>query len=123
MTVLPKDLTKKYFPNLGDQHVVGLEGVGVSVIEATLACNTAMTDAQLIAGPPNTATHNAHGPIVHSLGIAPTAVVVQAAGVNQSIGQLSYIMVTADNSAIYVHAKTSSMGTPIGVRTRFIAIR
>jgi len=125
MAVLPKELTEKFFPGLADQHEVGLGAVGVSVIEATLGCNTDTTDAQLIAGPPNTASGcDACGPIVHSLGTAPTAALVQpGGGVDHSIGAISYAVVTMDNSAVYVQARTSSQISPLGVRTRVIAIR
>ena len=123
----PKMLSKYFFPGMPDQQVVGLEGVGVSVVTATLACNTSMTAAQLLAGPPNTnANVAACGPVVHSLGVPPTAVIPMLVGSSAQTGlgavvQFQYC--TADNSAVYLWAKTWTGTAPSGVAVRIIAIR
>jgi len=124
---LPRQLASKFIPNLGDAFEVGLAGVGVSVVDTTLAANTAMTDAQLIAGPPNTRTDlQAFGPVVHSLGIAPTVVLVQPRIVGGDITGLAlttgYAFMTADASAGYFRAR-SFTGTGPGVSVRMIFVR
>ena len=125
---IPKQLAHKYIPNLGDVFEVGLVNVGVTVVTATIGANTALTDAQLIAAPPNTAVHNAYGPVVHSLGTEPKAVIAMqevtggdVAGIG--INQVQYAFMTADNSAVYFRANSFTGTIPSGVSTRFIVIR
>jgi len=123
---IPKDLTQNYFPGLGDQHVIGMSGLGYSVVTATLTVNTSQTDAQVIASPPNTSAGAATGPIVHSLGTPPSAVIPMmatspgAGGLGWSI-QMQYI--TADNSAVYLRAFSWTGTTTRGQAVRLIAIR
>jgi len=122
--VVPQ-LTEDFFPGLGDQHVVGTSGLGVSIVTATLTCNTLMTDAQLIAGSPNTdGVSKAFGPVVHSLRSAPTLVIAQLAGVNPPLaaGCIGLQVMTANNSAVFVRAVSYS-STPLGVAVRIIAVR
>ena len=123
---IPKHKTKKFFPGLVDQHVVTLEGVGVSAVQATVAANTAMTDAQIIAGPSGNEVAKAASAFAHSLGIAPTAVIpVVQGGLNNSMGVVSYHVMTANNSAVFLRCVTDSAGLtrPLGVATKIISIR
>lgn len=125
MSPVVPQLTEDFFPGLGDQHVVGASGLGVSVITATLACNTLMTDAELIAGRPNTdGVSKAFGPIVHSLRTAPTFVIAQMAGVNPPLiaGGVGLQVMTANNSAVFVRAFSHTV-QPVGVAVRIIAVR
>lgn len=120
---IPKHKTKKFFPGLVDQHVVTLEGVGVSAVQATVAANTDATDAQIIASA-SWPTINAAQAIPHSLGIAPTAVLaMKQGGADDSIGGVSFHIVTADSSAVYIRAATTSFATPVGIATNVISIR
>ena len=125
---IPTLATSHFLPGLGSdqQHVVGAAGVGINVITATLAANTAQTCAELIAGPPNTATVNACGPVVHSLGRAPSVVWAQQLGIPAAatgMGAIvAYQYVTANNSAVYMFAKTWSGAVPLGVGTQFYII-
>lgn len=123
--VFPKLPTKDFLPGLVEQHVVGGEGVGVNVITATIACNTAMTAAELIANAPNSSGVAACGPIVHSLGAPPSWTIIQnfaggAAAVGpQAIVGFQYL--TADNSAVYIFAK-STTGALAGTAVRIAAV-
>src|SRR3989304_5658088 len=97
-----KDLTDRFFPGLGDQHVVGATNLGVTIIDTTLGANSNMTDAQLIASPPNTSVAVAHafGPVVPSLGVPPAFAFAMPR--SQSLGMsVFYVYITADNSAVY----------------------
>ena len=119
-----KLLTERFLPGLGTEHEVGCDGLGVSVQDVTLACNTSQSIAQLIAGANNNVT-TAAGPVVHSLGTPPTVVLVQqlARGAALSGESLvNYQYATADNSAAYIFAKTNT-GSLVGVATRVISIR
>lgn len=119
--LIPK-LTEEHLPGLGSEHVVGASGLGVSVIIATLVANTNMSDAELIAGPPNdVADLNIYGPVIHSLGTNPTFALAQAAGT--SLGAVVFSVVTMDHSAVYVHARSHTDSPLDGVATRIIAIR
>ena len=124
LSLSPKMLTKNFLPGLEVEHEVGLSGVGVCVVTATLACNTNTTAAQLIASPPNTAGPAACGPVVHSLGTPPTLCVPQRVGIATG-SQVQYLYCTADNSAVYFWAKTDSGDgqAPLGVCTRLVCIR
>lgn len=129
MPPLVKQLLDQFFPGLGasQQAYVGLANVGITVVNCTLALNTARTDAQVIASPPNTGVAAACGPIVHSLGIAPTISFLIERGVaaaNTSVYGLQYQFITADNSAVYVRAITQSfVGQPIGGAVTLVAVR
>jgi len=81
-----------------------------------------MTDVQLLASPPNTTPLAfAFGPVVHSLGVPPAFAFAMARG--QSLGMaVSYVYITADNSAVYFKPFTFTVG-PVGVATRIIAVR
>jgi hypothetical protein len=125
----PKDLASKYIPGLGDQFEVGLAGVGISVVDCTLAANTAQTNAQFVASAPNTAALAAGGPVVHSLGATPSAVIINQLGAAPASGvwvdtviSINFQFITADHSAVYVRAK-SWTGGPSGVAVRVIAVR
>jgi hypothetical protein len=126
---LSKDLAHKYFPAMGDQYVVGLQNVGVSVVTATIAANTSRTDAQIIASPPNTSAAKACGPIVHSLGTPPTLVIPQlykpVAGAATYMGGFSveFEYITADNSAVYLRAASWTGAAPVGQAVRVVIIR
>ena len=125
MPSFPKELTHKFFPGLGDIHVVGMSNVGFHVLENTVGANTTLTAAQMVAVPPNTAAGmNAPVAIVHSLGAVPSVVLalpLYTANAN-SIGGVSYLYLTADNSAAYIMARTAT-GGPLGVATRLTFIR
>lgn len=122
MSVKPnQSLSESFQPGLGDQHVLGASGLGMQMITATLAANTARTAAQLIASPPNTANHNAFGPVVHSLGVPPSAAWAQVAEVIAA-QTITYQYVTADNSAIYFNPVASTANL-VGVATRIFVVR
>ena len=122
---IPKQKTKDYFPGLEDQHETGLSGVGYSVVTATLMCNSVQTDAQLIAAPPNSGIGAAFGPIIHSLGTAPGAVIpLMNANPSQGLGfAINMQFVTADNSAVYLRAYSWTGTAPAGISVRVIAVR
>jgi hypothetical protein len=128
----PKKLIDEFFPGFeSGQMEVGLANLGISVVTATLACNTARTAAEIIASPPNTGTGvRACGPIVHSLGAAPTLVLAQLnynavyAAVATEFGWgVSFQYVTADNSAVYIRAATWTGTNPVGVPVKVFAVR
>jgi len=125
MPTVPKQLTSQFFPGMGEQHVVGLQNVGISVVTATLAVNTTRTDAQLIASPPNTDTAAmACGPVVHSLGTPPMAAWVLPYSLPVGLGfGITYQYVTADNSAVYFRAATWTGAAPVGQGVRVYAVR
>ena len=122
MATIPKDLTKKFLPGLGDQHVVGLDGLGYSRTDFTLVLSTSQTDAEVIASPPNTSSVVATGVMVHSLGQPPTAVIPM---IMADPGKVAYGMnvqyITADNSAVYLRAYTWT-GAQGGVSVRVTAM-
>lgn len=128
MAVFPKMKTNKFMPGLESEHEVGLSGVGVSVVCYTIAVNTARTPAQLIASPPNTAGLNIAGPLVHSLGAPPTAVIPLRADTsevtegNDKDSAVTFQYCTADNSAVYIWANAYS-GGPTAAYVRLVAIR
>lgn len=116
-------LMNENFPGVGPNasYVVGMSNVGYSVIDATIVANTARTDAQLIASPPNTGSAFAVGPVVHSLGVPPAMVQILALG--NSIGAITFSLVTADNSAVYLAANAYTAQGAQGVRVRVYAMR
>ena len=119
----PKLATRKFIPNLGDLHVIGADGLGICAVDATIALNTVQTDAQLIAGAPNTGLVNACGPIVHSLGIPPSVSFLLARGtVNSVTGGPIFAYMTANNSAVFFRAQSFTGVIPAGVAVRMIAI-
>lgn len=124
---IPKDKTEKYMPGLELEHEVGLSGVGVQVVTATLAVNTIATAANLIAAPSNNSYSDPCGPVMHSLGAPPTMVLPMQIGPQASSGAqtVNYQYCTADNSAVYVFARTWTMetGCVAGVGTRLVIIR
>lgn len=115
---LPTQRGDEHFPQMGPagQYLVGLPQVGYHAVDATLVANTARTPAQLLASPPNTGNANAVGPVVHSFGVPPSLAI--AFPVDNSIGAISYVYITADNSAVYFDPRTSTSGAQAGVRTR-----
>lgn len=125
---IPTMSSMLFVPGLGPghEHVMGGDGVGVNIITATLACNTAQTIAQLIASVPNTGIGAAFGAIVHSLGRAPGLTLIQAASPNAAatgIGaSVQFQYVTANNSAVFVFAKTWTGVVPLGLAVRIVAI-
>lgn len=128
VTIQPKMLSRHFTPGLEAEHEVGLSGVGVHVVEATLAVNTIATAANLIASPPNTAGLATCGPVVHSLGCPPTAVIPMQVGPHATSFQeaITYQYCTADNSAVYLFARcwTTVNGANLaGVGTRLVVIR
>lgn len=122
VNVTPKQLTDHFFPGLGEQHVIGAAGVGIQAVDTTIASNTVKTDAQLIAAPNNNAGLS-YGPVLHSLGIAPSIAFAMlkgdVGGPNHSV-TLAYI--TADNSAVYIRAR-SQTGATGNVAVRVVVIR
>ena len=115
-------LADQFLPGMGPDKtfVIGSTNLGVSIIDATLAMNTAQTHAQLIASPPNTSSALAVGPVVHSLGVPPAFAIAQA--LQNSLGPVNYVFITADNSAVYFDPR-SHTNSGQGVRTRIIAFR
>ena len=123
MTVLPKQLTRKFFPNLGETHEIGLADVGVTVVDFTLTMETVQTVAQILASPPNTAAVPVPtGVVVHSLGDEPECVITQWRHTMPEQG-VGMAFITADNSAVYVTARAYSGGVDGGAAARIIAIR
>lgn len=124
MTATVKPLGDRFFPNMGDQYLIGLANVGLQVVSTTLELATAKTDAQVVLAPPNTdAGNKSYGAVVHSFGTPPSLVIAQlgafvaAANVNFNP---SYI--TADNSAIYINPRGWTQGAG-PVSARIIIIR
>lgn len=130
VTRVPKAKMKDHFPGLEQQIEVGLTGVGVHVITATLAVNTLADAAALIGAPPNTDGFATCGPVVHSLGAPPTAAIpIQIGPQTGSMqGMIGYQYLTADNSAVYIFAEgwtavgAADLGL-LGVGTRITVIR
>lgn len=127
---LPLMKTEKFLPGLEDQHEVGLSGVGVSVVDCTIAVNTSRTAAQLIASPPNTGSAKACGPVVHSHGDTPTAVIPMVRGGSIPTGgeaSIQFMYCTADNSAVYLWAQSNTAnitgGPSAGAQVRLITVR
>lgn len=124
---IPKERSKQVLPGLESEHEVALSGVGVHVVTATLAVNTFTSAANLIGAPPNTDGYATCGPVVHSLGAPPTAVVPMQIGPQQTSLQeaITFQYCTADNSAVYVFAMSWSQTTSAlqGVGTRLVVIR
>jgi len=131
---IPRMKTERFLPGLETEHEVGLSGVGVCVVEVTLAVSTARTAAELVApatSPPNSlGTLACYGTVVHSLGAPPTATIVQQAGNAELIagaamtGGITFQYLTADNSAVYVWANSWTGGAiMLGLATRFTCIR
>lgn len=124
MPAIPKILASRFFPGMGEQYEVGLANVGVHVVTDTLAVNTARTDAQVIASAPNTGAGKAFGPIVHSLGVAPSAVIpMEMDTQDNTVLSVNYQFITADNSAVYLRAQTWTGASLVGAATRIIVIR
>jgi hypothetical protein len=124
MPTKPKQTADKFFPEMGRQYEVGLANVGISVVDATIVAGnaTVQTDAQVIAGPPNTsAVVNASGPIVHSLGAVPSVALLFPRSGSMGTGT-HFIYMTADNSAVYFRAKSWTQDA-LGYAVRMVAIR
>lgn len=124
---IPKDLGHKHFPAMGDQYEVGLTNVGFHAVTATIVVNSAMTNAQIVAAPPNTAATVPCGPIVHSLGAAPSAVIPilngQYGATSGLAVDVAFSYITADNSAVYLRAMTWTGTTPRGASVTVFVIR
>jgi len=122
MGVNPKPTADKFFPNMGDAYLIGMQNVGLQVIDTTLAATTIKTDAQIVAAPPNTSGLS-YGPVVHSFGVAPSMAIAQLIG-NPSQGlfavQAAYL--TADNSAVYFRPQANT-GVPGVVSMRVLVFR
>jgi len=132
MTSKVKQLIDEFFPGFANgQIVVGLANVGVCAVNMTLSVNSAQTNAQIIAAPPNTAAAGAPtGVCVHSFGTAPTLTIVQERGAypgTATMYGLIYSIVTADNSAIYMRAVTHTnalaANNGVGMAVTVTAIR
>lgn len=117
---IPLQPSSKFIPNLGTLHQVEAAGVGISIVRTTIGANTSLTDAQLIAAPPNTGVVNAAGPIVHSLGKPPAFAFLIPAG-SASV-QVGFAFMTADNSALYFRASSFTGASPAGVGVIAIAV-
>ena len=115
-----KSLGDKHLPELGSQWIVGLDNVGVTVVDATLQMNTTATAAALVDFPPNV-TGVPSNVIVHSLGAPPTAVIAHP--LNTSIIGISFNLLTVDNSAVYIYGTASVSVRPKAVSMRFYIIR
>jgi len=121
---MPPYLMDRVQPGMGpnDQFVVGMSNVGFCQIDSTMVYDTARTDAQLIASPPNTnLLAFATGPVVHSLGVPPAMINIMAIGT--SVGPVNFVLVTADNSAIYIAPYSSTANGAKGIRVRVWAMR
>jgi len=134
MATIPKMLTKEFLPGLEVEHQVGLSGVGVCVVDVTLAVSTARTAAELVApgtSPPNSlGTLACYGTVVHSLGAPPSATICMASGNAELIagaamtGGITFQYLTADNSAVYVWANSWTGGAVmLGFAARFTMLR
>ncbi len=117
---IPKELGDKHFPELGNQFVIGLENVGVTVVDATLQMNTAATSANLVDFPPNVSGVPSNV-IVHSLGAVPKAVFGHP--LNTSVIGVGFNLLTADNSAVYLYGTVTESVRPKAVAMRFYIIR
>jgi hypothetical protein len=121
-----KPLGHEFFPNMGTQYLIGLTNVGVQVVDCTMAVNTVQTNAQIVASPPNTnAAGVPCGPVVHSFGAAPKAVIPMLNGAYMPTAAYfaaGFGFITADNSAVYIRATvfTSNDG---GHAVKLIIIR
>lgn len=120
----PKKLTSKHLPGLGTEHEVALSGVGISVVTATVALNTVITDANLVGLPPNV-TNVPCNVVVHSLGVAPAAFIPHVIGprAGTRIGPVDVQLVTMDSSAIYFSAWSHTAGITEGASVKFVVIR
>lgn len=116
----PKQLADRHYPGLGQQFVTGLDNVGITVVDATLQLNTAITAANLVTSPPNV-TNVPANVIVHSLGAAPVAVLAHP--LNSSIIGVGFNLLTVDNSAIYVYGTVTESVRPKAIAMRFYIIR
>ena len=129
VTRIPRKKMKDHFPGLEQSIDVGLSGVGVNVVTATLATNTFTSAANLIAGPTNYSYLPPCAGVAHSLGAPPTAVIPMQIGPKQTSLQeaITYQYCTADNSCVYIFAMSWSAIDAVadspGVGTRLVIIR
>jgi len=108
-----KPTGERFFPSLGPggTYLIGLKQVGIHTVTATLGFDTANDNAVLVAAPPNTSTAGiSYGPIVHSLGTVPTAVIPIKCGTVTTDIQSDISYVTADNSAVYLRCRNFTGG-------------
>ena len=121
---LPKRQSKKFWPGLGVEHVVTLDGVGIHTVVATIAVDTVITNANLVALPPNVVNLPANV-VVHSLATTPSAVIPMTVGAaaGTRAGPFDVQLITADNSAIYVRAWSHTAGVFLASAFRFVIIR
>lgn len=124
---IPKDLSEKYIPNLGDLHVIGASGLGVCAVDATIGCNTAMTDAELIAAPSNVDGSTAYGAVVHSLGVAPSlsfaVPMITGGDVTGLVNGAQLMFMTANASASFFRARSFTGAAPAGVAAKIVHVR
>ena len=121
---IPKQLTEEFFPGLGDQHVIGASGVGVHTVRFTAAANTVQTNAQIIASPAGASATVPVQVIVHSHGVTPSVIVPYMMGDVARIDfGINYAILTADNSAVYFRAFSTTGTAPAGVDTRMHIFR
>ena len=126
---IPRTLADEHLPGLGEQYEVGLVNVGVSVVQATIGANTALTDAQLITAPSNTdaGPPEAVGAVVHSLGTAPTAVfavpTLSGGDVTGLVNGVQIQFMTANASASFFRARSFTGTAPAGIAAQIIAVR
>lgn len=127
VTRIPRGKMKDHFPGLEQEIEVGMSGVGVQVVTATLAVNTFTSAANLIAAPSNNSYTGPCGPVMHSLGAPPTAVLPMQIGPKQTSLReaITYQYCTADNSCVYLYAMSWSAITSAvqGVGTRLVIMR
>jgi len=112
MPTIPKQYTDEFFPGLGDQHYIGIQGLGAEAIYCTINANTVKTSAQIVtAAPANGAGTLSYGPVVHSLGRTPSfafAILNGRTNPNSEAYGISFACVTMDNSAVYIRARGHS---------------
>ncbi len=126
---IPKTLGDDHLPGLGAQYEIGLINVGVTVVQATIGANTALTDAQLIAAPANTdaGPPDAVGAVVHSLGVAPKAVfavpTLSGGDVTGLVNGVQLQFMTANASASFFRARSFTGSVPAGVAAQIIHVR
>jgi len=103
----------------GEYHL-GLLSVGYSVVNATIACNTDPSLADMQAAPNVRTGVFCAGAVVHSLGQEPAVVIINP--IVTSVTALTVLQITADNSAVYARAHGVNSIGPLGMGVRVVAI-
>lgn len=122
MAQVYKQTGEKFFPGMGSHYLVGLQNVGVQAVDVTLGIATAIDNAVLVAAPSNSGGAVSFGPVVHSFGTPPSAVIPIKIGNATLDVRVSFQYVTADNSAVYLRAHAGTMGVGF-CATKVVMIR